>query len=75
MKAKQQQKVENDAIASWESLETFCNKLDIQVTNNENSLILTEVYNLPPRINFPFKYLKIAPFFVLKNFGKLNAMI
>ena len=75
MNAKQQQEVQNDTIASWESLETFCNKLDIQVINNENSLILTEVHNATPRMNFPFKYLKIAPFFVLKDLAKSNAMI
>lgn len=42
LKSAQQQKIQNDTIASWEYLEIFWNKLDLQVVNHKISLIFTD---------------------------------
>ena len=55
LKATQQQKMQNNTITSWESLETFCNKLDVQVVNHGISLILTSIRCTSPRMKLPFK--------------------
>lgn len=66
LKAEKPYEIQNDTTASWwESLETFPNKLDVQFMNN----------GVPPRMKFSFRYLKIAPFFVLKYLRKLNKTI
>ena len=57
LKVTKQQKMQNGTIASWESLETFCNKLDVQVVNNEISLILTSTRCTSPRMKLSFKTL------------------
>lgn len=62
--------LQNDTIPSRESLESFYNKLDIQVISNKNSLILTEEHGVPPRIKFFLQIFKDAP--ALKNLRKFN---
>lgn len=42
LKSAQQQETQNDTIASWECLEIFWNKLDVEVVNHKNSLIFTD---------------------------------
>lgn len=48
LKATEKQEIQNDTLASWESLET--NKLDLEVINNENYLTLTEVHGVSLRM-------------------------
>lgn len=42
LKSAQQHKIQNDTIPSWEYLEIFWNKLDLQVVNHKISLIFTD---------------------------------
>ena len=44
----EKQEIQNDTLASWESLET--NKLDLEVINNKNYLTLTEVHGVSLRM-------------------------
>ena len=45
-----QLELKRDFIVSWEKLEIFCKTLDVTVINNEESLILTEVVGIPPKM-------------------------
>ena len=67
LKTAQQQEIQNDTMSSWESLETFFNKLGAHVINNGNSLILAEVHGVR---NF-----NITLFLDLKGFRKFNTAI
>lgn len=67
-----QQETRNHTIASWESLNTFGDKLDVQVINNENSLTLIEVHGGPPRTKSSFYIFKYYTISCFKGFMQNN---
>ena len=64
--------MQNDTIASWESVETSSNKLEVQVINNEDSLFLPEVHGAPPKIIFFFQILEDYTIYCFKRFTQIE---
>ena len=72
MRAIKQNQIQNDTIASWKSLETFSNKLDVQFINNENSLIFKELHDVPPRSKYSFQIFKGYTISCIKGFTQIK---
>ena len=51
-------RLQSDMITSWETLEMFCKGLIVSIVNNDDSMILTVIYGIPPRMTFSLQIFK-----------------
>ena len=64
--------MQKDFIVSWEGLEIFCNNVDMTVINNKESLILTEVVGIPPKITFSLQIFQDYSISCYKGYTKVT---
>ena len=57
-KRKEQATEQADKISSWDSLKHFCNKSGVTVIDKSESIILTEIGEIPPRMLYSLEIFK-----------------
>ena len=67
-----QLELKRDFIVSWEKLEIFCKTLDVTVINSEESLILTEVVGIPPKMTLSLQSFKDYSISCYKGYTKVT---